>query len=242
MEDHHPFDIDNENIFLDRFKKHVDSIVKPIGIVATISTQRTHEVFSAWRNDLLRSGRFNFKNNETRPDHLKCAAHLTYWIRRCAPIVDLSTSLPFFDEGESATSQECSSPGDDGMYSMKGLFSIESEIVDGAEAKQKLKELASNHVFSRQQDYINGFPAGFTVENLLRQRRRIFTYANEYVAFDFGYRESMKYERLKCGVRDKEYWPNTDYIDTVCYFMKFKNVSPHSIHLIFMSLLLDRFE
>lgn len=35
-----------------------------------------------------------------------------------------------------------------------------------------------------------------TAEELIAQRRRIFAYANEFVAFDYGYRQSMKYEKL----------------------------------------------
>lgn len=69
-------------------------------------------------------------------------------------------------------------------------------------------------------------------------RKLLFAYGNEYLAFDFGFQIVSFYEHSRSD-RTKEGSSvrlSRDYYDTVCHFLKFKNVSPHALHLIYKSL------
>ena len=64
-------------------------------------------------------------------------------------------------------------------------------------------------------------------------------YANEYLAFDFGYQICNFYEQKSVerpSPRAKGLILSPDYYQMICHFMKFKNVSPHAMHLIYKSL------
>lgn len=235
-----PFGLVDEATFLENFETHVKGILEPIGIRATVSTHRIAEAFQAWKNDLERNKEFNFKKRDTSPDHFKSAAHLTYWIRRLSPIVNLATS--FGESGENLNNNpQCQGESEGGgMYSIDGMIDMELDVVKSENAVQTLTELKKEHLVINR---LNQTQKGVTVtaEEIIAQRRRIFGYANEFVAFDYGYRQCMKYEKLRLTFTGPSFWPDIEFIDTICYFLKFKNVSPHAIVLIYKSLLMNRF-
>jgi len=68
-------------------------------------------------------------------------------------------------------------------------------------------------------------------------RDLLFEYGNEYLAFDFALQFSLFYERDGASPRAHGLNITQDYIRTVCHFLKFKNVSPHALFLIYKSLL-----
>jgi hypothetical protein len=64
-------------------------------------------------------------------------------------------------------------------------------------------------------------------------------YHNEYLAFDFAYQICKYYEVRhlhKSSQRARTLVLSPDYYQTVCHFMKYKNVSPHALHLIYKSI------
>jgi hypothetical protein len=64
-------------------------------------------------------------------------------------------------------------------------------------------------------------------------------YHNEYLAFDLGYQLCKYYEVKhldKPSERARDLVLSPDYYQTVCHFMKYKNVSPHALHLIYKSI------
>jgi hypothetical protein len=67
-------------------------------------------------------------------------------------------------------------------------------------------------------------------------RDLLFPYANEYLAFDFGLQFCKFYEMNEGSQRARDLLLNEDYLRTVCKFMKYKNVSPHALFLIYKSL------
>lgn len=71
-------------------------------------------------------------------------------------------------------------------------------------------------------------------------RDLLFGYCNEYLAFDLGFQFCRYYETGKAGGSERA---NTlvlgeDYLKTTCHFLKYKNVSPHALFLIYKSLFL----
>lgn len=78
-------------------------------------------------------------------------------------------------------------------------------------------------------------PAPFT-KRQLDFEKLITSYCNEYLAFDFGF-QLVKFYRLgKPGGRAENLDLSVRYYKTVCQFMKYKQVSPHALHLIYKSL------
>lgn len=70
-------------------------------------------------------------------------------------------------------------------------------------------------------------------------------YANEYIAFEFCFQVCKYYEtkkeikpdsKLKPSPRASTLYLSPEYYQTVCHFLKYKNVSPHALHLIYKSL------
>lgn len=73
-------------------------------------------------------------------------------------------------------------------------------------------------------------------ENALREL--LFAYCNEYVAFELGYQLCCFYEVNKSGgsARASSLQLSEDYYWTMCHFLKYKNVSPHALFLIYKNL------
>lgn len=69
-------------------------------------------------------------------------------------------------------------------------------------------------------------------------RDLLFAYLNEYLAFDLGFQFCKIHDLGRPGSRAKELVLNEDYIRTMCHFLKYKNVSPHALFLIYKSLFL----
>jgi len=69
-------------------------------------------------------------------------------------------------------------------------------------------------------------------------RNLLFGYHNEFIAFEFGYQFCLFYEINKPGgsERAERLSLSGDYYRTVCQFLKYKNVSPHALFLIFKNL------
>lgn len=65
-------------------------------------------------------------------------------------------------------------------------------------------------------------------------RELLFAYANEYLAFDFGYQFCRFYELGKGRAESLNL--GDDYYRTMCHFLKYKTVSPHALFLIYKSL------
>lgn len=74
-------------------------------------------------------------------------------------------------------------------------------------------------------------------EGAKRFREFIFEYGRVYYPFLLGYRICWFFEYNKKDMDLRLPQPVTqDYINTVCYLMKYKSVSPHSLGLIYRSL------
>lgn len=71
-------------------------------------------------------------------------------------------------------------------------------------------------------------------------RDLLFGYCNEYLAFDLGFQFCRFYELAKKGgsVRAGQLVLSEDYIKTACHFLKYKQVSPHALFLVYKSLFL----
>lgn len=61
-------------------------------------------------------------------------------------------------------------------------------------------------------------------------------HANEYVAFDAGFQFCKFYEVSIGSKRAPAIELDEDYVRTTCHFMKYKQVSPHSLFMIYKSL------
>ena len=67
-------------------------------------------------------------------------------------------------------------------------------------------------------------------------------YGSEYLAFDLGFQICLHYE-LNRSDKDstRVSIPITEeFIIDICHMLKFKNVSPHSVHMIYRALFLGR--
>ena len=78
-------------------------------------------------------------------------------------------------------------------------------------------------------------------EDTRKARELIFEFGRSFHAFMIGYRVCWFFERNKqAALPAARLLPaiNGDYIRVVCYAMKYKNVSPHAMGLIYRSLFL----
>lgn len=86
-------------------------------------------------------------------------------------------------------------------------------------------------------NYQDGGEHQFT-RNETERRELLVSYGNEFIAFDFGLQFCLYYERRKAAPteRAKNFTITMEYIESVCHFLKFKQVSPHALYLIYKSL------
>lgn len=133
-----PFGIGDEYALTEKFLAHCNKQLAYLFLKPVLSKQRILDIFCAWKEDLNRSKGGSFRNDNVSPDHIKAAAHLTYWIRRGAPLVDLESIV-----------------GGIGMYSEIETAAIELELdvqdLNGytklnADDEQKIKNLSVNNV------------------------------------------------------------------------------------------------
>ncbi|HEY9269212.1 MAG TPA: hypothetical protein VIO39_07170 [Methylotenera sp.] len=216
-----PFEIGNDAILMSQFNVFCESHLAGINLKPKLSKQRILETFSAWKEDLNRSKNGNFRNEDILPDHIKSAAVLTYWLRRNAPIVSIDT---------------ISNQTLRGMYSEDTTLEIELNCdINNFDANQS----GFSKLSPDEQQNIT-LLNGMTLADFKANRDRAFAYGNELLAFLFGFGLAVKYEeqkQLEQGRTVKIKWPDGIYIEDLCYYFKFKSVSPHSIDLIFRALL-----
>jgi hypothetical protein len=219
-----PFEIRDPSALRGLFGKHCEQQLALIHLQPVFSEQRLLDVFCAWKEDLNRSRERNFRNDKILPDHIKAAAHLTYWIRREAPIIDLITAPGALVEKRQAGS------GKGTMYDEEETIQIERDS----------EEIPNTTVLDEKEMESLTLPNGMSFAELLANRSRAFAYGNELFAFTFGLSLAKAYEEQKqkeqghlCEIP----WPSGAYIDDLCYFLKFKSVSPHSLDLIYRALL-----
>lgn len=69
-------------------------------------------------------------------------------------------------------------------------------------------------------------------------RELLFGYHNEYVSFDLGFQICKFYETAVNGENSRAgtLVLTEDFYNTICHFLKYKTVSPHSITMIYKSL------
>ncbi|HWY62734.1 MAG TPA: hypothetical protein VNW15_12610 [Rhizomicrobium sp.] len=160
--------------FKDLFERHAKSVTRPMLLKPIFSLARERDAHYAWREDLTRVEARERKLTEGL-DHFKQSAHLAYWLRRQAPIVEYE---------------------DWAKYEEGGLALGEEET-----------------------------------------REFIAKYGTELVAFDFGFKICAYYEEERSDGKKKQ--PpklSMSYLEDVCYMLKFKHVSPHSLYLIYRSI------
>jgi len=71
-------------------------------------------------------------------------------------------------------------------------------------------------------------------------RELLLGYCNEYIAFDYAFQICKYYElgKVPPSSRAAAVALSREYYQTMCHFLKYKNVSPHALHLIFKSIFL----
>lgn len=85
--------------------------------------------------------------------------------------------------------------------------------------------------------------AYFTGHEELNEREEalrylLFEHGMEYLAFDWAFQICRFYEKTRSDLSPKKgnVVLSHDYVQTICHFMKRKNVSPHALSLILLSL------
>lgn len=226
------FDLTDWESLHELYSGWVREATAEIGLAVDIAQQRIRDAFGAWQQDLQRNETFSVPAG-ARPDHLKAAGHLCYWLRRFSPIMNITSTGRRRGNGQ----LESALYGG-GQYGDNEMFLVELDGLSESRRhqllEQRIEEQASRLV-------------GPQSEIVLKHRERWFTYANEYAAFDLGFRLAKSYELQKLKEdnkfkqKDHGFAPDEDCIDTICYFLRFKNVSPHALFLIYKVLLFDRF-
>jgi hypothetical protein len=159
------------------FQEHIKkSLNKPL-LIPQVSNPRLRDAHYAWRKDMTRveSGEDKLINGL---DHFKQAAHIAYWLRRMAPVVEYSDRFEGVEQ--------------------------ESELYDGEKHARKF----------------------------------ILKYGNEFLAFDFGFQICLYFELYRTDGKKRNKPPvlSSEFLNDMCYMMKFKHVSPHSLYLVYRSI------
>lgn len=208
----HPFEIGDENTLHQMYSRHCEKNLALISFAPVISRQRILDTYKAWKADLERAKNGSFRDDDVHPDHIKCAAHLAYWLRREAPIVDLNSMGSMYDNNEMLLTE---------LDADEGYTEVPQE------------ELSTLTIT------IGG--DSITLEEYVKSRRLAMAYSNELLAFTFTFTLAKAYEEQKILEKKGENitlnMPSSGYLEDLCYFFKFKSVSPHSIDLIYRALL-----
>lgn len=210
-----PFGFRSASDLNSAFQGHCDKSLNEVHLAAVLSKQRVLDVFQAWKEDLERGEKRNFREEGISPGHVKAAAFLTYWLRREAPIADLKSV--------------------EGQYSQFAQLCIECDLADESGMEPVSDEELTSVVLEQ----------GFSLAELLDHRKRAYAYGNELFAFTFGWTLAKQYEEQSLkerGINESVSMPPFDFVEDICYLFKFKNVSPHAIDLIFRALLMVRSE
>jgi len=78
----------DEDWFINFVKSQYINTAAEVALLAELSDSFLLEAYGQWMNDVRRIKDFELDNN-TEPDHFKQAGHLTYWLRRSRPVVDV---------------------------------------------------------------------------------------------------------------------------------------------------------
>ena len=83
-----------QNIYCEYVKiAYGKALLEPI-----FSIYRLRDAYYAWRKDLERVAARE-DNIEAELDHFKQSAHLSYWLRRCAPVIECENLSELYEEG-----------------------------------------------------------------------------------------------------------------------------------------------
>jgi hypothetical protein len=74
------------------------------------------------------------------------------------------------------------------------------------------------------------------LSELEEQQKILYQYANQYSAFELGFRIVRFFEWNKVNPNRTLIHPDRDFVITACHVLKEKNISPHSLHLIYRAL------
>ena len=90
----------------------------------------------------------------------------------------------------------------------------------------------------RRHNPVYGFKEELEAPSLRQEEVRDFIkkYGNVYLAFSCGYKICLYYEQGVAPAGTEMPEPDQSYIESICYLMKYKNVSPHSLGFIYRSL------
>jgi hypothetical protein len=162
------------------FKLHAKECAKRGILAPRFSKARLRDAHYAWREDLQRvEGAEKYLDQGL--DHFKQCAHLAYWLRRMAPIIEYEDIAALWEEPDT-------------LYA---------------------EEVAAREFLAR--------------------------YGTEFIAFDMGFQICLYYEleKLDNALRTPPRLSG-DYLTDLCHMLKFKHVSPHSLYLVYKSILLPR--
>lgn len=75
-------------VFLDEVHSDFYTRAEELGCHPHWNRAKAQDAYFQWMQDLERIA--HVEEKVSRPDHLKCAAHLIFWLRRCSPINDFA--------------------------------------------------------------------------------------------------------------------------------------------------------
>ena len=163
------------------------------------------------------------------------SAHFVAFIRRFAnDCFDPARLLPIFSEPRLIDAHR------EWVRDLKRIGDHEPELSDGLNHYKRCGHLAFWVRRASPVVEANDFEGNMTDPLPMTDRQKKFRkflegYSNEYLAFELGFQFCLRFEieqkSPRAGLRIDD-----DYIRTICYFMKFKNVSPPSMSLIYKSL------
>ncbi len=195
-----PLGISNSGVLLSALQRSLGAHTNNYGFDLALSPQRVKTAFECWKNDLERNGQHNFQT-PTTPDHIKSAAFLAYWLRRCSPIIELTTTSNFtHDAAQLTTTTPINNP-------------------------------TALHAFLHGKSLL-----GQPVQAVLDHRTFLAEYMNEYLPFVFVYSSILHIEQQTRGICSHT-TPSLKIQNELCVVLKYKNVSPHALYLIFLFMI-----
>ncbi|MDP2433039.1 MAG: hypothetical protein Q8O33_13555 [Pseudomonadota bacterium] len=205
-----PFKINTSNALEDMFLQHCREVAAVASLDVDLSKQRIIDVFEAWQEDIDRNQRRNFRNKDISPDHIKCGAFLTYWLRRESPIINFKEVLDRYSFDFEVLQDM---PLGASEYTPLSSDELNNKLSSGLTLQQVLD--IRERCFAYGNEWL-AFSFGFSLA-IAYERKKL------------AGREEAKALRL----------PNLNYTADLCYMFKFKNMSPHAIYMIYRALLLN---
>lgn len=98
---------------------------------------------------------------------------------------------------------------------------------------RRMSPIVEAHDTTKNHGDAEGYPL---TDDEIAFRRLLLGYCNEYLAFDYGFQICKYYELGGGSARAGVVAPSRQYYQATCQFLKYKNVSPHAMHLIYKSL------